>query len=899
MRYLWIELIGYAGIYNGLGLNQIKIDFTKCMFNKIIIRGKNGSGKTTLMNAINPNPDGNECFIPQMEARKTFCMLCNNGVEYLVRYIHPITGNGGRATTKGYISKTINGQYVELNPNGNISSCIEILYEELALDSNFIALSKLSSENRGLVDSKPAGRKKLLNGIINILDTYNGIYKNLSKKSSAYKQIINSLVYKIDYIGDESMVSGSLVNIEGRIDSLEKDKDRAIEASAAIKVKIAEYESILKENNYDQIISELRSVDKDIKALYLNLEKQLSLLQIDDITKVDAFLNYIDKQIIAIQSEIDSHKQIIPGLLAQREAEFKDLQNKTERLNALQSEYNYLDIKNAMDNARNIVNEYDAVFQKMGLTHIDLITRDEYDSAMESLNYLLDAANNVIATYQVDDIKYVVYNQQEVASQSANAKNIKQEIEQLKASRFEVERELTIFKSKRELAAELSNRPSDCKIDSCPYIKSAFDANQQYPESEMISLSNRLEELSRKIDELTVFINKCEIYSAILSSVNSISRELNSKMKFISKLPVRQDFQQSFLYRMAECDTFNDIRELYRYVEYSNILDEYKIAKEQLHTYEVEHKLYESKNNLIESLITDINELNRKTDDLASQISGLNNQIKEKEISLENLKSVKAKVENLSIRINDSYKPAIERQNQLIELKKSLDSNTTALDELHTNLSIADRNVGEINNDIKNLSAERDKLKHSLTLLADYKQELADYNAKFAKIEKVRYYSSPSTGIQTLFMQLYMNKIITTANDLLSLLFDGEFVLQPFIINESEFRIPCLGNGLMHDDISSMSTAQKSMISMILSFSLLRQSSTKYNVVFVDEIDGGLDTGNRGYFITLLDRLMMMLQCEQCFIVSHNSELDTSMADLIVLKTDPGEVYNGNIIWHY
>jgi DNA repair exonuclease SbcCD ATPase subunit len=96
-----------------------------------------------------------------------------------------------------------------------------------------------------------------------------------------------------------------------------------------------------------------------------------------------------------------------------------------------------------------------------------------------------------------------------------------------------------------------------------------------------------------------------------------------------------------------------------------------------------------------------------------------------------------------------------------------------------------------------------------------------------------------------------------------------------------------------------MSTAQKSMISMILSFSLLRQSSTKYNIVFVDEIDGGLDTGNRAYFITLLDRLMMMLQCEQCFIVSHNSELDMSMADVIVLKSDPGDVYNGNIIWHY
>ena len=53
MRYKSIELINYAGIYNGMGLTQIKIDFTQCISNKIIIRGSNGSGKSTLMSAIN------------------------------------------------------------------------------------------------------------------------------------------------------------------------------------------------------------------------------------------------------------------------------------------------------------------------------------------------------------------------------------------------------------------------------------------------------------------------------------------------------------------------------------------------------------------------------------------------------------------------------------------------------------------------------------------------------------------------------------------------------------------------------------------------------------------------------------------------------------------------------
>ena len=153
MKYKSIELQNYAGIYNGMKLNQIKVDLTKCKTNKILIRGDNGSGKSTLMNAINVNPDTNDKFIPNTEARKTI-VLVDNGIEYVIRYIHPVTGTGNRGTTKGYVSKSINGIMTELNPNGNISSCRDIIYEEFCLDANFMTLSQLSSEDSGLVDRK-------------------------------------------------------------------------------------------------------------------------------------------------------------------------------------------------------------------------------------------------------------------------------------------------------------------------------------------------------------------------------------------------------------------------------------------------------------------------------------------------------------------------------------------------------------------------------------------------------------------------------------------------------------------------------------------------------------------------------------------------------------------------
>ena len=898
MKYKWIELYGYAGIYNGMKLMDIKIDFTKCKTNKIIIKGDNGSGKSTLENAINPNPDSNDNFIPNCEARKNIC-LCDNGIDYIIRYIHPINNNGSRGTTKGYISKIINGQTIELNQNGNISSCKDILYDEFNLDSNFISLSKLSSENRGLVDNRPADRKKLVNSIINILEVYNGIYKKLSKKSSTYKQLINSITYKIDNLGNELQLKSQLENIISRINKLENERDMTIEAIATVKIKISEFMDILKNNNYDSIVSELKDVSSHNKVLRNQILKKLTDLGIKDINSIEEFLKYIEQQISISKSTIANNSFQVSNLLSQREIEFNDLKNKQIRLDSLQSDYNYLDIKNTMNKSQKIVSGYEKIFNEMGLKNISLITKTEYDSAMESLKYLKDLSSNLLSLYNISDLEYVINNIEYISSELTKTDKIKNEIDYLKSEKERLFSLISIYISKQDIIDELNNRPNECKIDTCPYIKSALEASIQYPRKELEKLQKKYDNIENEINKKSNYLNKLNIFREILVSVLSIKRELDSKINFILKLPVKRDFKETFFNRILSYDSFDDITKLYGYIDCGNMIEEYKLAKSQLDKYQSEYKLYEAKNNIIESILIDIESLTKKVDKMALDIETINNSTSDLEIKLREYEDVKIKISNLLSKINDDLKPSEEREKELLKIKDSLDVNSNEIEILHDNLNTLNNNLASVNSDIKGLSSEKEKINHSIILLEQYKIELQDYSNKYSKIEKIKYYSSPSTGIQTLFMQLYMNKIISTANSLLSLLFDGEFILQPFIINENEFRIPCIGSGLLHDDISSMSTAQKCMISMILSFSILNQSSTRYNVIMLDEIDGGLDTINRGLFIELLDNLMNMLHCEQCFMISHNNELNTSVCDLIILKNSSNDIYNGNIIWQY
>ena len=387
--------------------------------------------------------------------------------------------------------------------------------------------------------------------------------------------------------------------------------------------------------------------------------------------------------------------------------------------------------------------------------------------------------------------------------------------------------------------------------------------------------------------------------NAVRQIISSMERELNDKYKFIKKLPIRKDFKESFMERVISLDTFDDITNLYSFVDCGNLLEDYRIAKDHFSKYESEYKIFQAKEDLIDSIMNDILSLRDKVDNLSIEINSINEDILSKEKSLEDLKDSKKTIEKIYSTYNDTYRPNYDRQQELEGVKQSLDVYTTEVNQLRDNLNTLNNNYGAVNSDIKNLNEKKDALKHSLILLQDYKAELNEYQNKYTRIETIRKYSSPNSGIQSIYIGIYMNKILSTANELLALLFNGEFTLLPFVVNESEFRIPCIGNALQHDDISSMSAAQKSMISMIISFSLLKQSSTNYNIISIDEIDGALDSYNRAYFINLLDNLMRMLNCEQAFMISHNSELNTSDCDIILLKDSSNDIMRGNVIWKY
>ena len=218
-------------------------------------------------------------------AEKEGILQLQDGTQYHFLIVSAVDINGNRKQTKAFIQK--NGE--ELNSNGNISSYKEIIDTEFDMDPNFMTLTRLSSDDRGLADKKPAERKKYVSAIVSCLETYNGINKALVKKSSIFRSHINSLSSKISTIGDLDSARMNLQALDGRMVSLQKymSDTQAEIARCQSKVDIIDKDGKI-QDEYTNIANSVDEINKAIENINSSIRYRMEKLKLDKVDSVDA-----------------------------------------------------------------------------------------------------------------------------------------------------------------------------------------------------------------------------------------------------------------------------------------------------------------------------------------------------------------------------------------------------------------------------------------------------------------------------------------------------------------------------------------------------------------------------------------------------------------------------------
>lgn len=883
MKLLSIRLENYIGIYNGRGDNILEVDLSQSTSNIVIIRGSNGSGKSTLLKALSPLQDDNTAIIPGLEGKKTLRYLYN-GEVYEILYVHPVKTDGSRGQVKMQVYKGMNR--VELNPTWNVTSGKDIIFDLFNLDANFLTLSQLSSEDRGLADKKPAERKKFVNSIINGIEVYNNMYKVITKKYSTFKNLISTISSKINQIGNIEELNSRYNNITRQVEDVSRERDKAVIEASKIDAEIG---ILTRDNNLEEFYKINEEIRENLdyirasKSQVINLSKgELSSEDLNELKDiVDSSLHTFDKDISKWKAEETIAKSKIESISRDKDEVFNSLQTKiTKRGTLLDGGFSDSDLTLYKDTKAKIA-ELDNDINSLNSSIKNLSEAEALVNAMEMIVPVLDSLyNGLDATTKkekYDFVKITLDNDGKYVDQTIELTRTYNEVSRKVT---ELESEILAYEILFDKAKSLALRPKECKIDDCSFVKEAIEASSKHPEKRINDINKEISESNKLLKSLEKDIESYKELYDFNKRFTNLHGMVLSFRKLLEKSPV--DYIIDPYQLLASLDhmeklmiDFNQIRGIF------NIITTKSNYEEIIESLKEPAAKYEANKALIDELDSDIASLKDKLSIIDSQL------ISEKE-SIDNI-TTNISITEFKIEVYTKCKSLVdecigleERNNELQSQINSLSDIAFKVKDLESRMDEAKSRADRLNNDLNAILSERDKIASNKTLLEDYIRDLDLYNKNFSILETIRYYLSPTTGIQTVFMRTYMGNIILKANELLSLIFNGQFIIQPFVINEAEFRIPCLGNGLVNDDISSMSTSQICMISMILSFAILSNSSTDYNILKLDEIDGGLDTENRIQFIGLLKQLITMVGCEQCFLISHNMEYDadTTVIDM-------------------
>ena len=675
MRFTYACFKGYIGFYNGSGLEKVEIDFTKGNSNIVLIHGKNGSGKSTLLNSLNVFPDPSSSFVPGMDGEKILTIF-DNGDVYNLRIFCPADVKGGRKQTKAFISK--NG--LELNENGNVTSYKEIIFSEFELDSNYISLSKLSGDDRGMGDKTPAERKRFVSSIIENLDIYNDMYKTLNKKSLIFKSHINTLGTKIQNIGSKENLQATISSLSMKRDELNaliidyNNKIVAIEAKSSIDEEEA--------NRIQQLTEQRQKLENEIALL----SSKMKVLAMKSKVKEEEIVSVVeaDQNLIAYYttkiSECRSVWREKSDRLVSIDDSLKNMEASLESLNA--NVDRQLEDKYAKSNQKmtEINDELKGLGINVGHQDIKFIIAsvlEIYEEFVQRVDYVYSFSSKEMLEFM---FKHNL--------DPSIIEGFVTEQNRLKKLVEELEDRISVYKKDLEDMSVLENRPDKCKVDTCYFIAKAVSLSKKYKGMNLIdeiaTLENYKNDYLKKIKSLETEI---EIYKAWTDLYNSQLRPI------LDKIVSHQDYfilvndiifadltkiQKMFLLTSQ----FNEQRDPKRLRDALNLLNMRDSESETNLALSYEYQAYREKIQLINTTSAMVEKLKTEktqlTEEASSSKKEMDNFIQIQQ-SLSATLDIKIEYKNIFLQIDEIRKKKEVYDVQLAEFEKK---SSKAMEEL-------------------------------------------------------------------------------------------------------------------------------------------------------------------------------------------------------------------------
>lgn len=901
MRIIYFRLKGYVRILNGTGLDEISIDFSNFKNRIILIQGENGCGKSTIISAMTPNPDGSDSFrtdvfIDEYGNRQIIEYPAEKEIHYIGKdefgkdtiysiLIQSIVDESRtKRTTKAFISK--NGE--ELNPNGNVSSFKEIRDNLLGIDSVYLDLSSISSENRGIVDMIPSERRKYMAAYIGSFETYNNIYKVISKKVTSLKAYLGTINAKLYELGNEDELRIKVSQATSTLNSLTTRRDELLKqlASAEATVSLIDPDNKM-QDLYASISDRLRTVKSEMSKKDHEYVKLYTDLKIEPQIDIRKLLEDSKDTLKSYNTSLSDNKSKMSTLVSLNESVVEVIESDKSILMGMNSDIAKSNIESTIEKIRSDILMYESHLDNSFI--ISGISLDDLYDLRESLNQFtneISIAEDMYSDKEFQDAVFMLSDSERKKVMSLS-ESLRQEVVDNKIEQSNLIKDLESFENDRSILNDFNKvRPKNCQ-DTCPFIEKYIALRDKMSRNGSIeSITSRIDHLASEIksknDQIESISHSIEIAGKLELAIATLfsKKSIISRFEKISKI-LDQNYLKNALISHYR---FPEFKLVTTFIENYTIYNDLKEAKEQLKSLESDLESYNRDKKLI--------------DEISKRIEDNKNLYKSREEEIKRINKDCMFISNMI----DTFTAKVNNLQRLIEISSDLESLNKDIDSLRNEFEVVKDKIKLVKekidsvNDIKNELARVDEaiapqqsminqMNYDLTSILKYQEEYKENSDIYEKMVFIRNACSPGGGLSITneYVKRYMNDIIIDCNKMLGYMFNGAIQLDVPVINEKQFSIPFIGpNGIPVPDISNGSTAQKCMISLIFSCVAMMKSSTRYNIPRFDEIDGGLDQYNRIMFINVLNQILDVMDCEQCIICSHNMEFDTTSTTRII-----------------
>lgn len=860
---------------SGLDKRKVEIDFSKCNNQIILFVGPMGSGKTTILSHLIPyshvgtldERNSNPIIIPEEDGRKEL-IYDVDGIKYKI--VHKYIWSKDHHTVKSFIEK----DGIELNPNGNQSSFKDIVEMELGFNSDLTRLIRLGPNVANVIDLPTIGRKEYIAKMQTDSEIYLLINKEVRELSRTISSQAQLLARKLNGISEDDIER--LRSSITRLNRFIKDEDDALkhdtEEVGAVKSRVSTYLGGRTNIEYE---SRMDFLHKSIVSLNTTIaDKTYKLMAI---TRDYGDPKTVLKSLGKCESDIENNRKLILALTSDRNQMEK---RRAEILNILNTTAD----DKYVDGIRDEYNQYTQMIEelKTEVDDFDCPYNSAEISALLREIQLLDQDLDAIVIENPESIRAIIKGGPHAVEYA------KSQIDKLQGKKIKLSKEMSnlSYVGKYDVTDELAI-PKECKIYmSCPFYYT--HPNTIKTSSKQNDLLIKYRQLREEIEAIDVKIDTLMTYPAINTRISACRKTFNSVVEKVKKI-------DALNYTSID-NILLDISKRMWY-DYDSIIDTLELCTKREKLAKCEVKIIELKAALDKALAVDSEKIRQEYNDLVKHIKGNEDAINDIEEANKNIREEQSKLEDayrqltesdkINEEINKMKQDTDDYQKELRDMESHYDSITTSNAKIAELQASIEAHTSNINSYKAELTATTVKL----NTILDYMKEFDSLNNDLTLINMVIDASSPKKGIPLQFVRMFLNDCVDDINDMISTVLPDVEICE-FDINDTEFKIPYIKNGHQIDDVNSASQGERAIISVALSFALMKKKTSQfngnavYNIPLLDEIDGPIHNVNRRDLLLIISRYLKKINAEQAFFITHNDIFEGYPVDIIATSAD-------------